>query len=113
MAVLPPVVLDAATGEEMYVKMNREEQMAKAGDMITVDRMGILSSVIHGPDYRSRITPQTRDALYVTYAPDGVSRDQLLDHARDIVESIELFSPPVAVEPVRVLSAHGIEEVEV
>ena len=75
------------------------------------DGVGILSSVIHGPDYRSRILPQTRNALYVTYAPDGIMREQLIGHVRDMWQSILLFSPLAETEPVRVLRARGIEEV--
>ena len=108
--VVPPVTLDAASGEESYTKLNQEDQQAKAGDMLTFDGVGILSSVIHGPDYRSRISPDTSDALYVTYAPDGITREQLLDHVRDIWTSIRLFSPSARVEPVRVLTAAGVEE---
>jgi DNA/RNA-binding domain of Phe-tRNA-synthetase-like protein len=110
-AVVPPVTLAVAGGFETYLKMNEEEQAAKAGDMMTVDKEGILSTVIHGPDYRTRISPQTRDALYVTYGPDGIRRSQVLDHARDIAEGILLFSLSAVVEPLRVLSAGGIEEV--
>lgn len=109
--VVLPVTLDAATGEESYTKLNQEDQTAKAGDMLTFDGVGILSSVIHGPDYRSRISPDTRDALYVTYAPDSITREQLLGHVRDMWTSIRLFSPSARVEPVRVLTAKGIEEV--
>jgi len=109
--VVLPVTLDAATGEESYTKLNQEDQMAKAGDMLTFDGVGILSSVIHGPDYRSRISPDTCDALYVTYAPDGITREQLLGHVRDMWKSIRLFSPSARVEPLRVLTASGIEEV--
>ena len=109
--VVPPVTLDAASGEESYTKLNQEDQMAKAGDMMTVDGVGILSSVIHGPDYRSRISPGTSEALYVTYAPDGITREQLLGHVRDIWQSIRLFSPAARVEPVRILTAAGIEDV--
>ncbi len=108
--VVSPVILDAATGEESYTKLNKEPQAARAGDMMVADAEGILSSVIHGPDYRSRISPQTRDALYVTYAPDGITREQLLGHVRDMWGSILLFSPGAELEPVRVLTASGIEE---
>ena len=91
-SVVPPVRLDAGTGAESYTKLNQEDQVARAGDMMTVDGVGILSSVIHGPDYRSRITLETRDALYVTYAPDGITREQLLGHVIDIKEGILLFA---------------------
>jgi len=111
--VVPPVTLDAAVGTESYVKLNQEPQLAKAGDMMVVDREGILSAIVHGPDYRSRISPQTRDALYVVYAPDGITKEQVGGHLRDIKENILPFSPSARVEPARLLSARGIEEREV
>ena len=93
--------------------MNREQQVAKAGDMMTIDRGDILSSVIHGADYRSRITMETQDALYVTYAPEGINREQLLGHVRDILDGIQMFSSDAGAEPVRILSTQGIEVVSV
>ena len=109
--VVPPVTLDIGTGAEHFIKLNGESQTARVGDMMVADREGILSAVIDGPDYRSRISPQTRDALYVTYAPDGIQREAVLSHVRDIKESILLFSPAAVVEPLRILSARGVEEV--
>jgi DNA/RNA-binding domain of Phe-tRNA-synthetase-like protein len=109
--VVPPVILDTGTGNERYIKLTQEPQMTKEGDMMVVDGVGILSTVIHGPDYRSRITPETRDALYVVYAPVGIAREEVLRHLGDIRENILLFSRSVEVEPARLLSARGIEEV--
>jgi DNA/RNA-binding domain of Phe-tRNA-synthetase-like protein len=106
-----PITLDVCTGEERYVKLNGEEQLAKAGDMMVVDRRGVLSSVIHGPDFRSRIAPQTRDVLYVVYAPSGITRDSAVRHVADMADSILLFSPSAQAEPVRILSARGVEQI--
>ena len=49
---------------------------------------------------------------YVTYAPDGITRQELCGHLRDIKESILLFSPSAAFEPLRLLSARGVEDAE-
>ena len=49
---------------------------------------------------------------YVAYAPDGITREQLLGHVRDMRESILLSCPSADFEPLRLLSARGIEEVE-
>jgi DNA/RNA-binding domain of Phe-tRNA-synthetase-like protein len=106
--VVPPVTLEAARGDETYVKLNQEPQVAKSGDMMVVDRDGILSSVIHGPDLRSRITLATTDAMYVVYAPVGVAREQVVAHVRDIAEGILSFAPGATVEPVQFLSAKGV-----
>jgi len=109
-AVVPPVTLDVATGNESYVKLNEEPQLTKAGDMTVADREGILSSIVHGPDRRTRIAPGTRDALYVVYAPEGIERDSVRKHLRDIRDGIQLASPTAVFEPVRMLCARGIED---
>jgi len=108
--VVPPVTLDIGTGAESFIKLNQESQSARARDMMTGDGEGTLSTVIDGPDFRSRISAETRDALYVTYAPDGITRELLLEHVRDMWENILLFSPGAEIEPVRILTAQGIEE---
>ncbi len=111
--VVAPVILEAAAGTEAYTKLNQESQVAKEYDMMLVDGEGILSSVIHGPDYRSRITLSTTDILYVVYAPDGITVDAVYRHLRDIKDGILLFSPSAGFERVRILSAHGMEEMEI
>jgi len=112
-AVVPPVRLDAGTGVEEYVKMNEQSQVAKAGDMMVIDSRGILSSIIHGPDLRSRLTLETRDAMYVVYGPAGITRDDVARHLGAIRASIQVFSPSALFEPARILSGRGVEEMDV
>ncbi len=111
--MVPPVTVDAGTGTESYTKLSQELQVVKQDDMMVVDTEGVLSTVIHGPDYRSRITLHTSDAAYVVYAPDGIQKEQVCRHLRDIKEGVLLFSPSACVECARVLSAYGVEDVEV
>ena len=49
---------------------------------------------------------------YVTYARDGITREELLAHLGHIRESILLFSPSAHFEPLRLLSARGVEDAE-
>lgn len=88
-----PVLLDISTGEQTYIKLNGERQRLKAGDMMVSDRLGVLSSVIYGPDQRSRITEETKNAFFVVYAPPGVPEQEVSDHLQDIFGYIQLFSP--------------------
>ncbi len=67
-----PLVLDVSTGDETYTLMRGTEQQLKAGDMYIRDGQGILSDVIYGPDKRSSIDPNTRNAIYTVYAPAGI-----------------------------------------
>ena len=88
-----PVTLDIAQGTENAVLLNGKEQVMKAGDMVMSDARGIISSVIHGPDARTRITDRTTSAFFVVYCPPGVGREKVEAHLQDIKANIDIFSP--------------------
>jgi DNA/RNA-binding domain of Phe-tRNA-synthetase-like protein len=58
-----PVRLDVSNGSEHYVMLNGREQTLKPGDMLMADTQGVISSVLYGPDDRTRITLDTRRFL--------------------------------------------------
>jgi DNA/RNA-binding domain of Phe-tRNA-synthetase-like protein len=93
-----PVRLDISKGHEQYVMLNGKEQSLKPGDMMMADNQGIISSVIYGPDRRTRIKQDTKKALFVVYAPPGVGEDQVTHHLQDIRDYVELFSPDLDVD---------------
>jgi len=93
-----PVTLDISKGHELYTMLNGREQSLKPGDMMMTDNQGTISSVIYGPDRRTRITQETKNPLFVVYAPPGVGEDQVIRHLQDIKEYVELFSPEVYVD---------------
>ena len=73
--------------------MNGSERALTAGDMMMVDGSGIISSVLHGPDRRTRITPQTGEVLFGVYAPAGVGENAVRDHLEDIRANVLLVAP--------------------
>lgn len=99
--VAAPVTIDAATGDEQYIRLNGTEQTTKAQDMIMKDEKGVISSVLYGPDVRTGMTLKTRDVLYVVYAPSGIATESVRGHLEDIRDSVLLFSPGAAAEPVQ------------
>ena len=46
----------------------------KPGDMMICDARGIISSIVYGPDQRTRITPKTTRVLFTVYARPGSTR---------------------------------------
>src|SRR5262249_20960872 len=70
-ALVLPLRLDVARGDESYTLMRDAPQQLKAGDMFIADREGIISSIVYGPDRRTRITPGTRNVIFTVYAPAG------------------------------------------
>ena len=72
-----PVRLDVSQGAEVYTVMRGQPQQLKPGDMFIADRMGIISSILYGPDQRTQIQAGTRNVMFTVYAPDGISEHEL------------------------------------
>jgi len=87
------VTLDAASGEECYTTMSGQKKTLQAGDMFVRDAAGVLSSILYGPDKRSRITEKTERALFTVYAVEGIPTDMVQTHLDRILGWIRLFSP--------------------
>ncbi len=92
-AVAAPLVLDVAADGEGYTGIGGREQATKAGDMLIRDRQGIISSVVCGPDFRTRLTAATTRSLFVVYAPPGVGQSLVESQLEDILANVRLFAP--------------------
>ena len=100
-----PVTLDVATGSERYVLLNGQDQVCKSGDMTVRDAQGVISSVVYGPDYRTRITAESRDILFSVYAPPGIEPERIQQHLRDIQANVMLIAPAAETELLQVFDA--------
>ncbi len=87
------LTLDIGQGNEIYTAINQEEKKVTEQDMFLKDDSGVISSVIAGPDHRTRITEKTRNALFSIYAPEGIDSEPIMNHLKDIYYFIRLFSP--------------------
>ena len=103
--VQPPVGIYVADGSEQFVRINGQEQQLKASDMYVADAEGVLSTIIYGPDQRTRITGETRRALFTTYAPPGIGEQAVVEHLQEIRDYALLVAPEAQVEILEVHSA--------
>jgi DNA/RNA-binding domain of Phe-tRNA-synthetase-like protein len=92
-ALVPPVHADVSADGARYVLLGGTEVVLERGDMMMADGMGIVSSVLRGPDLRTHITPQTRNVLFAVYAPAGVGEDVVRAHLEDIRANVLLVAP--------------------
>jgi len=86
-------VVDVADGTETYPSLGGRAEVLKKGDMLIRDDLGILSSILYGPDQRTRIGPKTEDVVYLVYGPPGVSLEAVEGHLADLEANVGLFSP--------------------
>lgn len=93
-----PVRVDASRGDERYTLLRGEEQQLKPGDMIMADGKGIISSIIYGPDERTRIRPETENVVFATYAPAGIGEGLVYEHLRNLQDYVRVVSPQSVVD---------------
>lgn len=99
-----PLTLNVAKGDEKYILINGREQQLKPGDMLIQDYEGIISSIIHGPDLRTQIKPDTQKAVFVIYAPPGITQKEISDHLSDIYNYVAVVSANAEIELQQIFS---------
>lgn len=97
-----PLTLDVATGTEQYTLLRGEDQILKPGDMMICDQVGVISSILYGPDQRTQITPDTRNVIFTVYAPPGIEEQTVIDHLEHIKENVMIFAAQAEVELLKV-----------
>jgi DNA/RNA-binding domain of Phe-tRNA-synthetase-like protein len=100
-----PVVIDASKEGDRITQMNGETVPVRPGDMVMRDAQGISCSIIYGQDNRSMISPHTIHALYVAYAPPGMTAEAVAAQLDRIASCVRLFSPSAVIEQQRLLLA--------
>jgi DNA/RNA-binding domain of Phe-tRNA-synthetase-like protein len=99
------LILDVATGIETYLTLAGQQQALKQGDMYIRDELGVLSSIVYGPDQRTPIRPTTRRVLFTVYAPAGIAEGMVQDHLRDLGDLVLGVSPDAQIEHIEVVGA--------
>lgn len=97
-----PIKLDVSNGGEKYTLLNGQEKELLPNDMMVFDSKGIISSIIYGPDKRTRIKPNTRNVLFVVYAPPGIEKSKVFQHLQDIQNYVHIIAPKSEVELLKV-----------
>ncbi len=103
--LMPPVVIDVTRDGETFTQMGGAEKTLRAGDMVMRDAGGVTCTILYGQDDRSPITRATTHALYVVYAPAGVSAAAVQAQLDGIERHIALFAPTYRREQSRVLTS--------
>lgn len=101
-AVQLPITLDVSKGDERYTLLRGQEQVLKAGDMMMIDRAGVISSILYGPDQRTQIRASTQNVVFTVYAPPGIDQQAVLRHLHDIQQNVTLIAPEARVEMLKV-----------
>ena len=97
-----PIKLDVSNSGEKYSQINGQEKELIYNDMMVSDSKGIISSIIYGPDKRTQIKPDTRNVLFVVYAPPGIEKSKVFQHLQDIQKYVHIIAPESEIELLKV-----------
>jgi len=100
-----PVRITIAKGDEGYDDIRGAHKTTVANDMIMCDGEGPISSILLGPDGRTKIQSTSRNLMFAVYAPTDIAKEVVLAHLHDIENSIKLFSPQASIELLEVFEA--------
>ncbi len=87
-----PVHIKIGTGNENFTDIRAAEKNTVVGDMIMMDGQGVISSIILGPDSRTKLTSNVKNVLFAVYAPAEIDREAVLSHLKDIENYVKVFS---------------------
>lgn len=103
--LIAPLTIDATQGGEEFIQLNGVAIALKPNDMMMADGKGVVCTIIYGQDQRTPISPHTRHALYVAYAPAGIPAAKVQQQLDTIRAHVLLFAPAATVEMVAIYAA--------
>lgn len=88
-----PLQIDAANGGEVFTGISNFNQTLVKDDLFLSDNKGVLSSIMNGPDYHTRISSNTKKVMYFVYGMEGLEEYQIMQHMKQIENYIKIYSP--------------------
>ena len=103
-ALRGPLHVDVSVEGDAYTKLSGKAQRLRAGDMVVRDNDGIIASVIHGPDHRTRLRADSTTAAFGAWCPVGVLCSTVDAHLASLSRLVRVEWPGAEVEPPRVFT---------
>jgi DNA/RNA-binding domain of Phe-tRNA-synthetase-like protein len=101
------ISINVAEGGEQYTGLGGRDLTLQPRDIYTQDEVGIISSVLFGPDDRTRITENTHRVLFCVYAPIGVRPEAVENHLKEIASNVRLVAPQASVMSEQIYTTGG------
>ena len=86
------ITIESGPGNDNYRSILGKDITAVEGNLAICDGMSVISSIIWGPDFKSRITSSTTEVLFAIYVPPGIETDYIETDLRRLEEGIKTFS---------------------
>ena len=103
--LVEPVVIDVARERDEITQMNGSQKKVPTGDMLMRDAGDVACTILRGQDNRSPISKATAHVLFVSYAPEGVTEEQVRAQLDAMEMYVRLFAPGCVTEQNAIIHA--------
>jgi DNA/RNA-binding domain of Phe-tRNA-synthetase-like protein len=102
--IVGPIEIKTATGIEEYTNINGKDYQLIKEDIIAQDSIGIIASVLYGPDKRTMINLLEKNIVFISYFPYGEENNKIINHFQDIISYLKIFDTGFKVENQNIIS---------
>jgi DNA/RNA-binding domain of Phe-tRNA-synthetase-like protein len=95
-AIQGNLILDIAQEGEIFTKIDDQDQEIKKDDIVMRDGMGVIASVLWGPDNRTKIIPISKNIIYIAYFTFAVTRNGMITIMADLAKLLRICEGPHA-----------------
>ena len=92
------IEVDATVDGAPFTQMNGKSRALPGNDMLMRDAQGTICTIIYGQDDRTPVTPATRQVLYVSYCPAGISAPTIQQHHNVLKRNVAHVAPKATIE---------------
>jgi DNA/RNA-binding domain of Phe-tRNA-synthetase-like protein len=100
--ITTPLTISIANGGESFHGISNSNQILVKDDLYLSDQTGILSSILNGPDYRTRINDHTKEVMYFVYGVPNVTEYQITQHLIQIQNYLMIYAPNVEFSDIQI-----------
>jgi DNA/RNA-binding domain of Phe-tRNA-synthetase-like protein len=87
--------MDLSRGGERYIGASGQEIELKENDIYLRDGDGAILSIIYGQDFRTRITQNTKNVMYLIEGVEGISDERMMATLAEMLRYLRVFNPSV------------------
>lgn len=102
-ALIGQLLVDVAQPNDVYSKLSGKEQVLTPGDMVARDAGGIIACVLYGPDFRTRLRPESDSVLFGAWCPTDVPVAAVASHLDALSALLRQEWPDARIDSWRVL----------
>ena len=97
-----PLKIDLAKGEKSMDSISGQTQILAENDLYVADQDGIMSSILNGPDHRTRISSSTKGVMCFAYGVQNITEQQIQRHLNQIKDYLLIYAPDGSFDDVKI-----------